>query len=574
MLIEIMNNKPLKKPFSVNDISMLTRTEIQKIIYDNCHVDISKAKLVLNEKKTVNVIAVFKQIYDKVDSLNFSPADVKTVILNNIMGNLFEIWFRVEDRVKFFIHIKQAFTSAQIVASLAANLNESNMDNILDFFFENRDKIFERNRPIKTIALYYYSMFNNGIARFLTLIIPIFLNMGYRVVLITDEIDEERDYAIPLNENFKRVVIKTPYTNMLGRLEELANYVKEYEIDLFCSHAYYGQFTPLFQILFFKLLNVPVIIEMHSIFTVIVPFNKKLDKIYRLADGIITLSRIEKMFWANHNCNCYMIFNPIETKMIENRPQRNPHVNRKTILWVGKIANNKQPTEIVPIMKEVVRYIPDVKLDVLADADDKVLFKSIQDDIKTNSLEKNIELCGFHLDVQPFFESADVMLMTSVVEGFSYVVAEGKINAIPLVCYELPYLEFFRQGGGFISVRQYDRHAAAMAIVKILTDDDLRTKLSNEARESIQPFIDYDIAGAWQKVFDDVENNIRHDEKNFEMEQIELLMMQSLSNQNMQIRYMNNVVNSLQQEVARLRGVISMNNSKNTPPPVIPSNSQ
>ena len=544
MLIEMIQNKPLRKPFSINDIPTLIRAEMQQIVSNKCHVDLAKPRLILNEKKSENIIATYKQVYDKVASLNFSPVDAKSMIINEIMSDLFNVWFRSDDKVRFFSHLKGNFTAAQLTAAIANYMNDTNMDDLLDFFFENRDRIFSVKRKIKTIALYYYSMFNNGIARFLTLIIPIFLDMGYKIILITDDIDEEKDYTLPPNDNIKRVVINTPYSDFLGRLEELEGYVKEYEIDLFCSHAYYGQFPPICQILLFKMLNVPTIIEMHSVFTVIVPYNKKLDKIYRLADGIVTLSRVEKMFWANHGCNCYMIFNPIETTMIQNRPVRNPRKNRKTILWIGKIANNKQPTEIIPIMKEVVQYIPDAKINVLADADDKTLFKNMQDSVIANSLEKNINFCGFHKDVQPFFEEADLMLMTSVVEGFSYVVAEGKMNALPLVCYELPYLEFFRRGEGYISVRQYDRHGAAMAIVKILTDDDLRCKMSVEARKSIQQFIDYDIAGAWKQVFSDIEAGIRHDEKNFEMEQIELLMMQGLSNQNMQIRYLNNLLSN------------------------------
>ena len=366
--------------------------------------------------------------------------------------------------------------------------------------------------------------------------------MGYKIVLITDDIDEERDYALPKNENLKRVVIQNAYNNFLGRLVELEGYVKEYEIDLFCSHAYYGQFPPLFQILFFKLLNVPVVMEMHNIFTVIVPFSRKLDKVYRLSDGVINLSRVDKLFWDNHGCNCYYIPNPIYKDMVDTNYRRNPRVNRKTILWIGQFNNQKQPLEIVPVMKEVVKYIPDAKMNVVANPTDRQLFEKVQADIKANFLEKNIELCGFHLNVKPFFESADVMLMTSVVEGFPYIVIEDKLYQLPLVCYELPYLEFFRDGKGYISVRQYDRQAAAMAIVKILTDDDLRCKMSVEARESIQQFIDYDIAGDWKQVFDDIESGIRHNEKNFEMEQIELLMMQGLSNQNIQIKYLNSLL--------------------------------
>ena len=69
----MIQNKPLRKPFSINDIPTLIRAEMQQIISNKCHVDLAKPRLVLNDKKSENVIVTYKQVYDKVASLNFSP---------------------------------------------------------------------------------------------------------------------------------------------------------------------------------------------------------------------------------------------------------------------------------------------------------------------------------------------------------------------------------------------------------------------------------------------------------------------------------------------------------------------
>ena len=165
----MIQNKPLRKSFSIDDIPSLIRTEMQQIISDKCNIDLSKARVVLNDKKIENVIITYKQVLDKISSLNFSPENVKSIILNGVVSDLFNIWFRSEDKVRFFSHLKNNFTVAQITAFIAGYINDTNMDNLLDFFFENRDKIFSVNGKIKTIALYYYSMFNNGIARFFSI---------------------------------------------------------------------------------------------------------------------------------------------------------------------------------------------------------------------------------------------------------------------------------------------------------------------------------------------------------------------------------------------------------------------
>ena len=97
-----------------------------------------------------------------------------------------------------------------------------------------------------------------------------------------------------------------------------------------------------------------------------------------------------------------------------------------------------------------------------------------------------------------------------------------------MVCYELPYLELLRDGRGYINVAQNDAARAAAAIVEILTDDQLRARLSKDARESIEPFLNYNFADAWKQVFDDVIRNRRRVENNFEFEQIELLLMNEI----------------------------------------------
>ena len=548
-----MENRPLETPISMDNLTMNISEDMRKIVLNKCSVDLYNLNAVVNMNEFKNIVIVYKQVYNKIYSLNFTPSNVKPIILNAILENLFELWHRLNYNLEFFLQIKQVFSAAQIIALFSIYLNENNMGNILDFFFNNKDRVFSKNKPIKTIALYYYKVFNGGVEKFLSLIAPIYLNMGYNVVLITDEIDKKKEYALPSNKNFKRITIKTPYSNFLGRLEELTSYVDEYKIDLFFSQAYYGNFAPHLQILFFKLLGVPVLMEMHANFMMIAPFTYKVEKVFRLADGIITLSRTDKMFWQNFDCNTYYIPNPIHCKNKDGNELK-PKINKKIILWVGRLTAIKQPMEIIPIMTEVVKHVPDAKLNILGEADPKEFdLDRFKFEIKKNSLENNIKLCGHSLDVNSYYKAANLVLMTSALEGFSFVVAETKINALPLVCYELPYLEFFREEKGYLSVPQNDTHAAAMSIVKILTDDDLRQKMSVESRESIQPFIDYDLLGAWKKVFNNVEAGIRYEEKNFEIQQVEKMLLQNIVSKNMQIRYMNQMLNSFKGELTKLK---------------------
>ena len=117
-------------------------------------------------------------------------------------------------------------------------------------------------------------------------------------------------------------------------------------------------------------------------------------------------------------------------------------------------------------------------------------------------------------------------------------IAESKFFELPMVLYKLERNELVRDGKGLISVEQGDYRGAANAIVNILTDAQLRKKLSAEARESLQPFLNYDIAGAWQKVFYDLEQNLPTSTASIENAENQNFFVQELQQKQFQIQHL------------------------------------
>ena len=231
--------------------------------------------------------------------------------------------------------------------------------------------------------------------------------------------------------------------------------------------------------------------------------------VYRLADGLISLSKTRKEFWKNYDVHSYYLPLPVPIEGAEHFHGRNPKKCSNTILYVGRIAkaDDKNTFAILPILNEVVKVIPNVKLKILGEVYNEEVFVQMKNFIAKNHLEGNVEFCGYQTNVRPFYEEADVILNTSPSEGWPLFVVESKFYELPLVLYELPDVETLSDGKGHIAVPQGDFISAAQAIVAILTDTELRCKLSAEARESLQKFIDYDVAGAWRKLFTDIKNN-------------------------------------------------------------------
>ncbi|MBQ7629468.1 MAG: glycosyltransferase, partial [Selenomonadaceae bacterium] len=345
----------------------------------------------------------------------------------------------------------------------------------------------------------------------------------------------ELEYSLPSNSRFFSRITFKPVNNTLERFDHLYQYFKEYEVDIFISHHVW--YKPALQNIFSKLSSTKILMHFHHELNYHI-FGLNSIFVYRLADGLISLSKTRKEFWKNYDVHSYYLPLPVPIEGAEHFHGRNPKKCSNTILYVGRIAkaDDKNTFAILPILNEVVKVIPNVKLKILGEVYNEEVFVQMKNFIAKNHLEGNVEFCGYQTNVRPFYEESDVILGTSPTEGWSLFVIESKFYELPLVLYELPGVEFLSDGKGYIAVPQGDFRAAVQAILKILTDTDLRCKLSAEARESIQPFLDYDIEGAWKKIFDDLENDAPIPPHNIENEQIQTFLLKEIWKSKMQLQ--------------------------------------
>lgn len=332
---------------------------------------------------------------------------------------------------------------------------------------------------------------------------PILEQQGYKIIFFTDEISVEQEYH--LADSVIRVQVPSFSLDLHTRLSVFSEAAKKNNIDVMCFHSGVTGSEFFYETLLFKLLKIPVIGELHGYFgwyysNGIKPYLKDLPDILSFADGIVVLSRVNELFWKNLGVNCRYIPNPVE-KIPEDTVKNK---KRNSILWIGRISQTDNGIyDIVPIMEEIVRQIPDAVLSVVGGSESLSL-QSVQKVVKEHCLENNIVFCGFQKNVAPFYDQSEVMVLTARAEGFPYVISESKLHKIPLVLYELPYLELLRNGGGYESVPQGDTKALAEKVVSILQNDEKRNIMAKEAGQSIVPFVNHDIGSDWRKLFNDV----------------------------------------------------------------------
>ena len=441
-------------------------------------------------------------IYRGIETSALDPS-TKAALEDLLLGHVMKGWIKGGMSREGFVEIRKMYPLSGIVSGLAMVLDR-HVDKLCAFL--ERGRLLQKaDKAVHTIGIYDLRYSNGGGQKVLSLLLPLYVSLGYRVILITENLDEQ-EYPVP--PGVVRVVLKHRCLGVMQlRLEEFFHYIQKYRIDIMCLHYIEQDIRFFYDTLFFKLLGIPVLAEIHIMFLSLVRKRNYMAEqwahIFRLMDQVIVLSKSNELFWKNLGCKATYIPNPVEQgQQLWNRPISFAERNGKKILWIGRTTDTgKRLLDVVDIMAIVRDAIPDAKLCIVGEAENLSRLRQL---IADKHLEKNIEFAGYHTDVTPFYENSDVMLMTSEMESFSMVLVESKLHGVPTVMYELPYLELVRDMRGILAVPQQDKTAAAQALISVLEDKKLRHRMSIDAKRSIHRFVIYDIKMAWCKVFDEI----------------------------------------------------------------------
>lgn len=359
---------------------------------------------------------------------------------------------------------------------------------------------------VKTIATYYHSCANGGVQRVLCSLAQLWTEMGYRVVVLTDQPSSEQDYELP--ENVERIIVpdctRIKKDNYRVRAAALHRIIKEYDIDLLVYNAWVLNLM-LWDEITIKVSGAAFVAHCHSVFSVGIlraweNFRNVISP-YVLADGVVTLSKADQAFWKYYNNNVFQVINPFTDKLDE---WAITHGNNHDILWLGRLSHEKRPTDALYILKHVKEQVNDAKLHIVGDSKDPKLMNDLRSKINELNLQDSVVLHGFHKDVKPFYQEASVFLVTSEYEGYPLTLQESKLAGVPCVAYEMPYLTLCKGERGMISVGQRDIEGAAQAIIHLLTDDDEWRRYANDARNHIEELFSYDFCGMWKSIIDSV----------------------------------------------------------------------
>ena len=402
---------------------------------------------------------------------------------------------------KVFDELVSAYTLPRVAEQIALVFNNSKTQR-LAMLAAGAKCLRSEERPIRTVGFFYHRLHNGGVERVLSELIPMFDAWGYKTVCFVEE-ENEKDYPLP--ENCRKIVLPSTIDikgkEYCAHAKALYSELQKNRVDVMLYQAANSPWM-LYDMLIVKATGAKFVATLHELMGIPllydVPRFAQKPFVLRLADGVQTIVRSDEAFLRDFGVNAQYIPNPYFLPA-----ERTPAAkNGLRILWVGRLdAFQKRPEDALAIFAKVLYSVPQARLYIVGSSGDKESDEAFAKLVRGRGLDKNVELCGFVQDPSSYYNQCDVLLMTSRFEVAPMVFGEAMSYGLPIVTYDMPYVEFIRNGAGCISVEQGDINSAAKELVRVLKDSALRDELSARSLSAAQQFADTDLHAAWSQFF-------------------------------------------------------------------------
>ena len=404
--------------------------------------------------------------------------------------------------------------------------------NIVEYFILLKNNIFKKATKSQNInILILISRLNNGGAeRVATNLANNFKERYNNVIVVTYNNKTEKDYQFTA----ERIVIEN---KKISRVNELKRIKKKYNIThciSFCTTANY--------------LNVASnngekkIISIRNYLSLNKKENgiKKLEAIIasKFADKIVTVSQTieveqvekykankEKLITINNFYEENIITSKREEGILE-QTEEEFFKKHDVIINIGRLSYQKGQWYLIRVFKEIVKEFPNTRLVILGEGEYKERLQQLIDDLKMN---KYIKLYGFKTNPYIYLSKSKIFVLESLYEGMSNVLLEAMCCGLPIIATDClagnreiiaPNTDIMKhtekielaQYGIIVPVgdgKIYEQEGLTKeekelkkAIIKLLTNKDLKEKYIKESKSRIKDFDKNKIIQKWYEVIE------------------------------------------------------------------------
>lgn len=372
-----------------------------------------------------------------------------------------------------------------------------------------------------SLAIWFPSLEHmGGIERVVLEHIRIFAEKGHRVALILEE--------LPVRFNSSITCPCVVMQKKVSRKEQWAQLQREYSTQIVIFH---GADFPTVQsdLRIVRSLGMKSVLNVHFSFPSPIIFNEAShiytlhEQVGKLVDGIATVSAMDAGCWRALGCNAWHVQNPFVRPSCQSVIQKKTESN--TILWIGRFVEPKKPEEAIRVFSRIHSVLPETRLQMLG-CDHGASSLTLL--IRQLNLQDCVEILPSQDDTSLYYQQAKLCLITSITESFCLVLAEAKWYGLPVVMYDIPFLELADGNRGIVSA-PFGRHEQLAAeALKLLQDEALYATTSQEAKESMLLFNDDAVYHSWMRLFTHMESGEKpEDRTTFQAEMMIRCMVQA-----------------------------------------------
>lgn len=346
-----------------------------------------------------------------------------------------------------------------------------------------------------------HALTGGGAERVMVTLMNKLCQRGYDIALLTD-LDEP--FAYEVDDRVELVNIHRPCPNNLRGIRRrfwgysvIREVAKESQCDVVVSFLVEMNCAVILSLLG---TGIPVICSEHS--NVLRSYPKmvifKRNLLYRLANVVTVLTHHDYKLWKRKFKNCVRMPNPCDLTSNNSNHERN-----RTILAVGRVNqwDIKGFDNLIRAWGKICQSFPDWKLQIVGYYDESSLVElnKVIDDCKA----EHIEFLGFRKDIGDLMNNSSIFCLSSRVEGLPMALIEAMDRGCCCVAYDCitgPN-EIIKDGYSGLLAKAGSVLDLSIKLDSVLSDKDLRIKLSMNAPSSVEQYSTDSVINRWEILF-------------------------------------------------------------------------
>lgn len=355
---------------------------------------------------------------------------------------------------------------------------------------------------MKRIALFINSLQKGGSERVMVNLAEYFQSQKYDVILIT-QYKRENEYE--LSSNIRRIYSEPEPEELTGsrirnfciRFHHLRDIWKKYKPDIILS--FLGK-NNLMAIATAAFLPSKVAVSVRGEPTMeyeghLMQFLAK--RMFRFADGVILQTERAKEFFPKAvQKKSVILKNPLSPMFVGRKAeiQRN-----NVIVAAGRLDENKNHAMLIHAFSRIAGEYPNMRLVIYGEGE---LRGQLTELIKEKELEERISLPGSIDNVADEIGRAKIFVLTSNTEGMPNTVIEAMVLGTPVISTDCPCggpAMLINDGENGLLVPVGDAYALADAMRKLLADEELAQKISENARKLAEELAPEKVNREWME---------------------------------------------------------------------------